>query len=105
MMEEKAKRTVKKSFRFTENEWLQIMNKCEVAKLTPSQYFQKVATTGRVAKNDCVKEKQKYIGEIAMVGNNINQIARQLNSSKKIDIWMLNILLKIEQTLNERWLL
>jgi len=100
-----ARRIVKKSFRFTENEWLQIVNKCEASKLTPSQYFQKVATTGRVAKSDCVKEKQKYIGEIAMVGNNINQIARQLNSGKKLDMWMLNILLKIEQVLNERWLL
>ncbi len=102
---EKEKRVVKKSFRFTENEWLHIVNKCEIANLTPSQYFQKVATTGRVAKSDCVKEKQKYIGEIAMVGSNINQIARKLNSSEKIDTWMLNILLRIEQTLNERWLL
>lgn len=101
----KEKRVVKKSFRFTENEWLHIVDKCEIANLTPSQYFQKVATTGKVAKSDCVKEKQKYIGEIAMVSNNINQITRKLNSGKKVDMWMLNILLKIEKTLNERWLL
>jgi len=100
-----ASRIIKKSFRFTEDEWLQIENKCELAQLTPSQYFQQIATTGKVAKNDCVKEKQKYIGEIAMVGNNINQISRKLNNGEKVDMWMLNILLKIEQTLNARWLL
>ncbi len=101
---EKEKRVVKKSFRFTQSEWHQIEKKCSFANITATQYFQKLAVSGKTAKNDCVKEKQKYIEEIAMVGNNINQIARQLNSGKKLDMWMLNILLKIEQTLNDRWL-
>lgn len=99
------KRTIKKSFRFTQSEWLQIESKCEMSGLTPSQYFQKIATTGRVAKRDCLKEKQLYLGHIGMVGNNMNQIARRLNSGEKIDVWMLQLLIKIEKTLNEDWLL
>lgn len=98
-------RTIKKSFRFTQSEWLEIEHKCDISGLTPSQYFQKIATTGRVAKRDCLKEKQLYLGQIGMVGNNINQIARRLNSGDKIDIWMLQLLLKVEQKLNEVWLL
>jgi len=98
-------RTIKKSFRFTKTEWVQIESKCDVSGLTPSQYFQKIATTGKVAKRDCLKEKQLYLGQIGMVGNNMNQIARQLNSGEKIDIWMLKLLIKIEKRLNEVWLL
>lgn len=98
-------RTIKKSFRFTNKEWIRIEKKCEISGLTPSQYFQQIATTGRVAKQNCLKEKQIYLGQIAMVGNNINQIARRLNSGEKVDIWMLQLLLKIEQKLNEAWLL
>ena len=97
-------RTIKKSFRFTQTEWLQIETKCKISGLTPSQYFQQIATTGRVAKRDCLKEKQLYLGQIGMVGNNINQIARKLNSGEKVDIWMLHLLLKIEKKLNKDWL-
>ena len=102
---EKEKRIVKKSFRFTEREWLQIEKKCEVACITPSQYFQQIAITGQTAKQDCLKEKQMYIGEIAMVGNDIYTIARKLQAGNSFDFLILNILLKVEKKLNEAWLL
>jgi len=104
-MEEKAKRSVKKSFRFTENEWSQIISKCEKVGLTPSQYLQKVATTGRVAKQDCLKEKQKYLAQISRISTGINMIARRLDSGNKFDSLTLNILLQIEQKVNNEWLL
>ncbi len=104
-MEEKAKRSVKKSFRFTKNEWTQIIEKCEKVGITPSQYFQKIATTGRVAKQDCLKEKQMYLSQITVVSNDINSIVRNLKTSNKFDLVGLNILLKIEQKLNNEWLL
>ena len=104
-MEEKAKRSVKKSFRFTENEWTQIISKCEKLGLTPSQYFQKIATTGRVAKQDCLKEKQKYLAQISRISTGINMMSQRLDSGNKFDSLTLNILLHIEQKLNNEWLL
>ena len=101
---DKEKRTVKKSFRFTENEWLVVEKKCRFANITPTQYFQQLALFGITAKSDCIKEKQIYLGQISMIGNNINQIARRLNSHTKVEMWMLNILLKIEKNLNKKWL-
>lgn len=101
----KEKRTVKKSFRFTPSEWLEIEKKCNFANITPTQYFQKLALFGKIVKSNCLKERQIYLGQVSMIGNNINQIARKLNSNKKVEIWMLNILLKIEQNLNKKWLL
>ncbi|WP_415406919.1 plasmid mobilization protein [Sulfurovum sp. CS9] len=98
------KRTIKKSFRFTPNEWNQIEIKCEKVGLTPSQYFQKIATTGRVAKQDCLKEKQVYLSQIAIVSNGINIISRNLNSGNRFDSFVLQVLLKIEQKLNDEWL-
>jgi len=103
-VENKENRSIKKSFRFTEKEWLLIEKKCEVANIAPTQYFQQIAVYGKTAKRDCLKEKQIYMGQIGMIGNNINQIARQLNSAEKIDFWMLKLLLKIEKHLNEKLL-
>ena len=103
-MEEKAKRSVKKSFRFTEYEWSQIEYKCEKVGLTPSQYFQKIATTGRVVKQDCLKEKQRYLSQIANIATDINMIARKLSTSSRLDFLALSILLRIEKKLNDEWL-
>ena len=104
-MENKENRSIKKSFRFTEREWSLIEKKCEIANITPTQYFQQIAVYGKTAKRDCLKDKKIYIGQIAMIGNNINQIARKLNSDEKVDFWMLQLLLKIENYLNEKLLL
>jgi hypothetical protein len=98
------KRTIKKSFRFTQNEWALIEQKCKTINITPTQYFQQIAVYGKTAKSDCLKEKKVYIGQIAMIGNNINQIARKLNSNKIVDFWMLQILLKIEKNLTGKLL-
>lgn len=100
----KEKKTIKKSFRFTPSEWLQIEEKCNFSNITPTQFFQQLAVFGKTAKSDCIKEKQIYLGQISMIGNNINQIARKLNTNKKVEIWMLNLLLKIEQNLNKKWI-
>jgi len=97
-------RNIKKSFRFTRNEWRLIEQKCEIAQITPTQYFQQVAVYGKTAKRKCLKEQKKYLGKIAMIGNNLNQIARHLNTHKKVELWMLQLLIKIEERLNERML-
>jgi hypothetical protein len=103
-MEQKARRSIKKSFRFSEYEWSQIEYKCEKVGLTPSQYFQKIATSGRVVKQDCLKEKQRYLTQIANISLDINTIARKLSNSSRLDSLVLSILLKIERKLNDEWL-
>lgn len=104
-MKNTENRSIKKSFRFTQSEWSLIEKKCVIANITPTQYFQQIAVYGKTAKRDCLKEKNIYMGQIAMIGNNINQIARKLNSEEKVDLWMLQLLLKIEKYLNEKLLL
>lgn len=104
-MKEKENRTVKKSFRFTESEWMSIEKKCEFADITPTLYFQQLALTGKTVKKDCQQEKQMYLGQIGMIGNNLNQIARKLNVENKTELWMLRLLLKIEEHLNKELLL
>lgn len=104
-MKEKENRTVKKSFRFTESEWALIEKKCEFADITPTLYFQQLAVSGKTAKKDCLQEKQIYMDQIGMIGNNLNQIARKLNFDSKIELWMLRLLLKIEEHLNQELLL
>ena len=105
MMQKKEKRSIKKSFRFTPSEWSQIEKKCNLIDMTPTQYFQKIATTGRAAKQDCLKEKQQYLAQITNISTDINVIARKLSKRSRLDSLALNILLRIEQKLNDEWLL
>lgn len=104
-MRDNENRTVKKSFRFTASEWQRVTEKCNVAGITTTQYFQQIALNGKVAKKNCLKEKQIYLGELGKIGNNLNQIARKLNSEKRTELWMLEILIKIENHLNKKLLL
>lgn len=103
-MKKTENRSIKKSFRFTNQEWSLIEQKCELANITTTQYFQQIAISGKTAKKDCIKEKNMYMAQIAMIGNNINQIARKLNCNEKVDFWMLQLLLKIEKYINEELL-
>ena len=103
-MHNKENRNIKKSFRFTRSEWFLIQKKCKAADITPTQYIQQIAISGRTAKKNCIKEQQKYLAQITTIGNNINQIARKLNTNNKIEFWMLRLLLKIENHLNQKWL-
>lgn len=102
MMPSSENRNVKKSFRFTQSEWRLVEQKCEIAQITPTQYFQQIAVHGKTAKRECLEEQKKYLGQIAMIGNNINQIARQLNTHKKVELWMLQLLIEIEKYLTEK---
>lgn len=104
-MNRKENRIVKKSFRFTRNEWNLIETKCEKIGVTPSQYFQKVAIIGKVVKQDCLKEKERYLYQIANVSDDINTIIRHLNSRRQLDFLALKILFKIEKKLNKDWLI
>jgi len=104
MMPSKENKNIKKSFRFTQSEWRLIEKKCEIAQITPTQYFQQIAVYGKTAKRECLEEQKKYLGQIAMIGNNLNQIARRLNTDNKVELWMVQLLIKIEEQLNERML-
>jgi len=103
-MQKQEKRSVKKSFRFTTSEWNQIEKKCDLTNITPTQYFQQLAISGKTVTNDCLKEKQQYLVQIANISTDINAIARKLSKSSRLDSLALNILLKIEQKLNDEWL-
>lgn len=94
-------RTIKKSFRFTQREWTQIEEKCKQADITSTLYFQQIAVTGKTASRNCHKEIKELTMQIAKIGNNLNQIARQLNSGKSTDLSILQTLLRIEKSLQE----
>jgi len=103
-MEQKARRSIKKSFRFTPSEWNRVEEKCAQLKITPSQYFHQLAVSGKTATNDCLKEKQRYLAQIANISSGINLIARKLSTGGRLDFLALNILLKLEQKLDDKWL-
>jgi hypothetical protein len=105
MMQKKEKRSVKKLFRFTSSEWSQIEKKCDLIKITPTQYFQHLAISGKTVTNDCLKEKQRYLMQITKKPIDINTIVRKLCNGSSLDYLALNIPLKIERKLDNEWLI
>lgn len=95
------KRTIKKTFRFTSEEWSNVAQKSKQADITETQYIQQFARTGKVISQKCKKEQKALIMEIAKVENRLYQIAHQLNNKKRIDVSILKVLLQIEKIIKE----
>jgi len=93
-------RSVKKSFRFTPDEWTIIEQKADAAGVKPSDFIRQSALKSKVKRSD-KKEQLHLISQIAKIGNNLNQIARRCNTEKIIDRLTLEELYKIEQQLME----
>lgn len=65
----------KLSFRVSEEEYNTIKNNAEKAELKISEYLRKISTDEKIIKIDL----SALIIELGRIGNNINQIAKQVN--------------------------
>jgi hypothetical protein len=89
------KNFVRKSLRFTHDDWKKIERQLESANIDFTTF----------AKNALLKNKikfpivQTYLFEVNRIGNNLNQIARSLNSGDELNISILSTLISIEKEL------
>lgn len=80
---------------------------CETLNMTTSEYIRYLISKGQQPFINLQRIKEKCSGlkeiakEINHIGNNINQIAKYVNSKKEIDIAVLEKLVRIEEELNQ----
>lgn len=100
--EEKAslKKDIKKTFRFSSSEYLSLVEKSAKANMNISEYIRSAAKKSEVQEST-KKEIINLTLQIAKIGNNLNQIARKVNTKKIIDVEVLKQLKKIEDELRK----
>lgn len=76
-MKEKKEKQI--NIRVNQNEFDELENKSKELKITKSEFILKLIF-GEKIKKDNSKDNLKYLSSINKIGNNINQIARLLNS-------------------------
>jgi len=82
--------------RLTDDEHSRLMNQARSLRLSLSRFLVHAGLTGKVPTYEDRERHERAIMEIKRVGNNLNQIARQLNAQREtMD------LKRIQQTLNE----
>jgi uncharacterized protein YcgI (DUF1989 family) len=87
------------TIRLTDDEHQQIKVESFNNNLTLSDYARQKILTGRVKKGKS-KCTQELLFEINKIGNNLNQVARNCNAFKSVDIATLQTLTEIEKKLN-----
>ncbi|AGA79731.1 plasmid mobilization relaxosome protein MobC [Echinicola vietnamensis] len=81
---EDQKRNIKFTFRMTEEEVRLLGSLCEVAAMPAADVVRACVFKNRLPKAKVPKlDRQTYV-ELKRIGNNINQIARQLNSKFEV---------------------
>lgn len=71
--------------RFTESEWERVQARAESAGRSPRELARDALLTGRMvtsAPREAAQADAHLAGQIARVGNNVNQLVRSLNESK-----------------------
>ncbi|HLS36835.1 MAG TPA: plasmid mobilization relaxosome protein MobC [Sphingobacterium bovisgrunnientis] len=76
----KQNRTIKITFRVTEAELLEIERLCKYAGMTTSDLVRMAVLTAKIKPADIPLIDQASFVELKRIGNNINQIARGINS-------------------------
>jgi len=90
--EENEKRSIKFTFRMNENEFQALAKLCSYANLSGAEVLRETVFKNRLLQPKIpVLDIQTY-GELKRIGNNINQIAKHLNSgaTNKIDFKIIN---------------
>ncbi len=93
-------KSIKKSFRFSSEDYLSLVEKSKKANMNVSEFIRSAAKKSVVQENN-KKEIINLTLQIAKIGNNLNQIARKINTSKIIDLEVLKQLKKVEDELRK----
>lgn len=86
-------KNIRKTLRFSENEFAMIQQKLDLANITFSDF----ARSAILKKQIKLPIEKELIYELNKIGNNLNQIARAVNKNEKISV--LTELVEIEKAL------
>ncbi|MCX2453145.1 MobC family plasmid mobilization relaxosome protein [Pedobacter sp. PLR] len=86
--EKKEKRTVKFTFRMNEKEVQELANLCAYSSLSGAEVLREIVFKDRLLLPKIPALDLQTYGELKRIGNNINQIAKHLNSgtSTQVDV-------------------
>lgn len=88
-------KNIRKTLRFSENEFVMIQQKLDLANITFSDF----ARSAILKKKIKLPIEKDLIYELNKIGNNLNQIARAVNKNEKISV--LTELVEIEKALKD----
>lgn len=90
--EKKEKRNVKFTFRMNEKEVQELAELCTYTNLSGAEVLREIVFKNRLLKPKIPALDLQAYGELKRIGNNINQIARHLNSgvSTQVDFRIIN---------------
>lgn len=99
------KKSVKKTFRFSEEDAHTLSQKCSAAKMSESDFIRKVIHDTSIKVSPYKKEKLELMRErnfeLNRIGQNLNQIARYVNYNKELDREVLSKLIQLERMIND----
>lgn len=88
-------KNIRKTLRFSEDEFVMIQQKLDLANITFSDF----ARSAILKKKIKLPIEKELIYELNKIGNNLNQIARAVNKNEKISV--LTELVEIEKALKD----
>ncbi|AGA76722.1 plasmid mobilization relaxosome protein MobC [Echinicola vietnamensis] len=95
------KRNIKFTFRMTEEEVRVLGSLCEVASMPAADVVRACVFKNRLPKGKVAKlDRQTYV-ELKRIGNNINQIAKQLNSKFEVPSGRMKAIDALSEKLNQ----
>lgn len=86
-------KSIRKTIRFTEEEWSEISAQLEKAEIDFSTFCRNAILKKKIK----LPIEKSLLSQISRIGNNLNQIARAVNREKKIQV--LTQLVQIEKAL------
>lgn len=92
-------RTLVKSVRFSPSEWAAVEGRASEVALPPARYLREAALGKRLAP----RANARAVHQLARVGNNLNQLARAANATRRVELSqrLAEVLLELERTLGE----
>ncbi len=81
MSDEKKRKTIRFSFRIDEDLAEYLSDKADEMGLSMSEYLRRLATNEPMVRLKTKRNLEGIKYELSMIGNNLNQIAHELNSS------------------------
>ena len=94
---EKRQKIIK--IRLTEDEYDELLKRKTEKSLAP--WMRAICLEQKVEKGQIIKADPDLVRQIAIIGNNLNQIARHVNRNREVDFAVSQSLKKIEQSLEE----
>jgi len=99
----KAETTIKKNWnvRFSEDDRAIVLHNARLLRMTPSAYIRQCATQGTVKIVREAGHDPEKVRALLAIGNNLNQIARQLNAGGAVSPLLSEVLGTVRALLTE----